>query len=148
MSLPGPNVRVSLDSRYLAWPHLLRDPNPTATTTNCTPEWAYCQWRFQGQGNWTDQQLKLARRQCGQQPRSVAVGSDEPSSTLASVGRAAGTDSESYWLCTYAAFLHSFFFLECHTRCYVSYLVLSLLDSEGCLIVICYLSSHTNALVT
>lgn len=100
MSLPGPNVRVSLDSRYLTWPYLLRDPNPTATTTNCTSEWAYWEWRLQGQRDWTDQQLKLARCQCGQQPWPVAVGSDEPSSTLPSVGRAAGANSKSYWLCT------------------------------------------------
>lgn len=100
MSLPGPNVRISLDPRHFAWPYFLRDPDPPATTADRAAGWPCRQWDFQGQRDRSNQQLQLAGCQRRQQSRSIAAGSHEPPSALPSVGRLAGTDPESSRLCT------------------------------------------------
>lgn len=99
----GPNVR-SLDSRHLAWPHLLRDPDPATATADCSTRWSYRQWGFQGQGHWADEQLQLARCQCRQQPRPIAAGPHEPSGAFASVRRTTAADSESPRICMFFPF--------------------------------------------
>lgn len=110
MSLRGPNVR-SLDSRHLAWPHLLRDPDPATTTADCSTRWSYRQWGFQGQRHWADEQLQLARGQCRQQPRPTAAGPHEPSGAFASVGRATTADPESPRICMFLSFNSTFLLL-------------------------------------
>ena len=109
MSLPGPNVRINLDSRHLAWPHLLRDPDPPATATDRASGWPRRQWGFQGQGDRSNQQLKFACCQCRQQSWSFVVGSHEFTSPLPSTGCLAGSNSQSHRLCM-CLFLFNFHF--------------------------------------
>lgn len=98
MSLPGPNVRISLDPRHLPWPYLLRDPDPPTTATDCASGWPCRQRGFQGQRNRSKQQFKFACCQCCQQSWPIVAGPDESASAIPSAGCATRADSESHRL--------------------------------------------------
>lgn len=102
MSLPGPNVRLSLDSRHFAWPHLLRDPDPSTAAANCLAGRPCRQWGGQGQRHRKNQQFQLARNQRCQQPGPFVAGPYEPPRTIASAGWVAGSDQSPDRICMFS----------------------------------------------
>lgn len=102
MSLPGPNVRLSLDSRHFAWPHLLRDPDPPTATADCLAGRPCRQWGGQGQRHRKNQQFQLARNQRCQQPGPSAAGSYEPPRTITPARQLASSDQSADRICMFS----------------------------------------------
>jgi hypothetical protein len=102
MSLPGPNVRLSLDPRHFAWPHLLRDSDPPTAAADCLAGRPFRQWGGQRQRHRENQQFQFARNQRCQQSGPFAIRPYEPPRTIAPAGRFAGSDQSPDRICMFS----------------------------------------------